>query len=204
MIGAGIGVGKQIITDFAVSIINKEVKISSWARYVGSVVGGTVGVWTGLIFSPFVSGAAGSASATFTENVIENIFGRKSYSGAEVAKATIIDGIYGGAFAYVGEKVKSLELIKKHKKTPIVGDVLTKVDRKFASYKAQITKWERKQIKNIYKNTIINGFIYEIYSDGIETSIEMVGKSAYDNIKSSIREQENRAKVGKTITQSPQ
>ncbi|MCR2044606.1 hypothetical protein [Anaerosalibacter massiliensis] len=44
MIGAGIGVGKQIITDFAVNIINKEVKISSWARYVGSVVGGTVGV----------------------------------------------------------------------------------------------------------------------------------------------------------------
>ncbi|WP_042678585.1 hypothetical protein [Anaerosalibacter massiliensis] len=157
-----------------------------------------------MIFSPFVSGVAGSASATFTENVIENIFGRKSYSGTEVAKATIIDGIYGGAFAYAEEKVKSLELIKKHKKTPIVGDVLTKVDRKFASYKAQITKWERKQIKNIYKNTIINGFMYEIYSDGIETSIEMVGKSAYDNIKSSIREQENRAKVGKTITQSPQ
>ena len=81
-----------------------------------------------------------------------------------------------------------MELIKKHKKTPIVGSTLTKLDRKFAAYKGQITKWERGYTKNIYKKTIINGFMYEIYSDGIETSIEMVGKSAYDNIKSLIKE----------------
>ncbi len=185
-------------------MINKEITISSWERHVASAVEGTVGVGTGLIFSPFVSGAAGSVSATFTEKVLENISGRKSYSGIEIAKATTIDGIYGGVFAYAGEKVKSLELIKKHKKTPIVGSTLTKVDRKFASYKAQITKWERGYTKNIYKNTIINGFMYEIYSDGIETSIEMVGKSAYDNIKSLIKEQKNRAKVAKPITQSPE
>ena len=86
LIGAGIGIGKQIITDVAVSMINKKITISSWERYVGSAVGGAVGVGTGLIASPVVSGAAGGASATFTEKVLENISGRKSYSGIEITR----------------------------------------------------------------------------------------------------------------------
>ena len=87
MIGDEIGIGKQIITDVAVSAINKKVINLFWERYIGSTVGGVVGVGTGLVASPVVSGAAEGASATLTEKILENIFGRKSYSDIKMAKA---------------------------------------------------------------------------------------------------------------------
>src|SRR5699024_4085994 len=54
LIGDEIGIGKQIITDVAVSAINKKVINLFWERYIGSTVGGVVGVGTGLVASPVV------------------------------------------------------------------------------------------------------------------------------------------------------
>ena len=101
-VGAVTGVVSQVLSDFVTTTVTKELKISSCQSYVGAAIGGAAGgAALAITRDSSVANAVTGFATTASSMTLEKWTGASSASYADIAKASITDGVVSAGMGHM-------------------------------------------------------------------------------------------------------
>lgn len=160
LIGAGLNVAGQFISDVIVGVAEGEFHLSSWETYTGALVGGAIGGAVALVSAPtggaapLITGFATGASTSVVTDVLENLF--ETDKQDKSIKTIINNGVkYGLTAGAVGAAAGALGLDKLIK----IPGISKGRNSYSAIYKSFMTKFSHGYTCNLSYKTVYKMFV---------------------------------------------